>query len=97
MFVIRNLTLLLLQVIYFAANVFEVILIIRAVMSWFFHNPYNRFYQLLIQITEPVLSRVRRFLPAMSIDISAIIVILIIDFIIKGFILKTLFQFFVGM
>ncbi len=97
MFIFRNFILMILQILYFAANVFQIILIIRAIMSWFFPHSYNRFYQILIQITEPVLSRVRRFLPQMSIDISPLIVILFIDFIFKGFILKTLYQIFYNM
>ncbi|MBN1327326.1 MAG: YggT family protein [Candidatus Cloacimonetes bacterium] len=97
MFVFRNLLITIIRLLYAAANIFEILLIIRAVMSWFMPNPYNRFYQILIQITEPVLYQIRRFLPRMSIDFSPMIAILIIEFIIKGFILISLAQLVANM
>ncbi|HUS96485.1 MAG TPA: YggT family protein, partial [Hyphomicrobiaceae bacterium] len=49
-------------------------------------NPHNGFvkslWQALLAVTEPVLGRIRRFLPDMGgIDISPIILILLIQFI----------------
>lgn len=54
------------------------VIIIRAIMSWISQgrNPVD---QLLIQLTEPLLSPIRRVLPAMGgIDFSSMIVILIL-------------------
>ncbi|MBN2460827.1 MAG: YggT family protein [Candidatus Cloacimonetes bacterium] len=90
MFALKNLLLTFIKLLYTIANIFEVILIIRAVMSWFIPSHDNRIFLILVRITEPVLYRIRRFLPAMSIDFSPLIAILIVDFIIKGFILRTL-------
>jgi YggT family protein len=48
-------------------------------------NPYNQFvytvHSFLFRIVEPVLSRIRRFLPSLgTIDISPLILLLIIHF-----------------
>ena len=58
------------------------IIIIRALLSWVNPDPYNPIVQFLNSITEPVLYRVRQFVPmsGMGIDFSPIIVILVIIF-----------------
>jgi len=43
-------------------SVFNVLLVVRVVMS-FFAGPDNRFYGGLVTLTEPVLAPVRRLLP----------------------------------
>jgi YggT family protein len=63
------------------------LMIIRALLSWFSPNPYNRLYQLLISATEPVLGPIRRLIPMQGIDISPIIAILLIDLVIKRLIM----------
>ena len=75
-------------------DIYMIIVIIRAVLSWF---PINRngsmfrIYLFLIQITEPVLSRVREFLsrmiPNMAIDFSPFIVIILLN-ILRNFIAR---------
>lgn len=62
-----------------AIDIYMIIIVIRAVMSWFSPNPYNRFFQFLISITEPVLGRIRRFLPVSGIDFSPFIVIILLS------------------
>lgn len=59
------------------------LIIIRALLSWFSPNPYNQLFQLLIRATEPVLGPIRRIIPIQGIDISPIIAILLIDFVLK--------------
>lgn len=70
-------------------NLYWWIIIISVVLSWLYAfnvvNPSNPFVRALGQfvhdITEPVLGRVRRFLPSLgSIDISPIVVLLGIVF-----------------
>lgn len=63
------------------ANLYIIIIIIRAVMSWFSVNPYNPVYQFLILITEPVLEPIRRILPFTGVDFSPFIAILLIQII----------------
>ena len=58
------------------------IIIIHALLSWVNPDPYNPIVQFLNSITEPVLYRVRQFLPmsGVGIDFSPMIVILVIIF-----------------
>ena len=58
------------------------IIIARAVLSWVSPDPYNPIVRVIYNITEPVLSQIRRRLPVSfsGIDFSPIIVFLIIIF-----------------
>jgi YggT family protein len=60
------------------------IIIIRVVFSWFITNPQNQIFIVLINLTEPVLGAIRKqlrkFFPAMMLDFSPFIAILIIQF-----------------
>jgi YggT family protein len=69
------------------------IVIIRALISWVSPNPYNPIVRFLYRATEPVLGRVRRWLPigGMGIDFSPLIVILVIYFL-RIFLVRILFQ-----
>jgi YggT family protein len=64
-------------------NIYSFLIVLRAILSWFSINPYNRYYQLLIRATEPVLGPLRRLIPMQGIDISPIIAILLIDLVVK--------------
>jgi len=73
-------------------DIYMIIIIIRAVLSWFPINPQSslfRIYFFIIQITEPVLGRVREFLsrmiPNMAIDFSPFIIIILLN-ILRNFI-----------
>ena len=69
------------------------IIIIRAVISWVNPDPYNVIVQFLYRATEPVLYRVRQWLPFgnTGIDFSPVIVILVIIFL-QSFLIRSLFQ-----
>ena len=69
------------------------IIIIRALISWVNPDPYNPIVRVLYQITEPVLSTIRRWIPlrGIGIDISPIIVILIIIFL-QSFMVQSMIQ-----
>lgn len=57
-------------------SIYTYIIIARAVMSWLNPSPYHPVVRFIIQTTEPVLSRVRRFLPSFGgLDLSPVIVI----------------------
>ncbi|MCF6148108.1 MAG: YggT family protein [Candidatus Kuenenia sp.] len=63
-------------------SLYEIVLIIRIVLSWVPHNPYNQAIQFLYKITEPVLSPVRRYIPTFrGIDFSPIVVFIGLGFI----------------
>ncbi len=50
--------------------------IVRVVLSWINFDPHNPFVKFLIQITEPVLSKIRQIVrPIGGIDLSPMILI----------------------
>ena len=82
------------------AKVFDVVLlcfmwivIARAVLSWVNPDPYNPIVRFIHKATEPVLYRIRQFLPVSfgGIDLSPIIVFLLIIFL-RTFIVSSLFR-----
>lgn len=88
----------LIQTIVLALDIYWWLIIASAVFSWLYAfnvvNPRNQFVGMignfLFRITEPALAPIRRFLPDLGgIDISPIILLLIIFFI-RTFILTTL-------
>ena len=82
MFILGNLLEAVAKILYMVFNLYMWVIIIRAVISWVSPDPYNPLIRILYQITEPVLSPIRRLIPlkGMGIDISPIIVIMIIYF-----------------
>ncbi|MBN1948107.1 MAG: YggT family protein [Candidatus Cloacimonetes bacterium] len=64
-------------------DIYIFVLVIRALVSWFSPSPYNSLYLLLINITEPVLGPIRRFLfrlfPTGRIDFSPLVAILVLN------------------
>jgi YggT family protein len=62
-----------------ALNVYQMVIIVRALASWFNPNPYHPLYHFLIQITEPVLNPLRRIIPVSGIDFSPMAAILLIE------------------
>lgn len=82
MFILGNLLEAFAKILYMVLNLYMWVIIIRAVISWVNPDPYNPIIRFLYQITEPVLSPIRRWIPlrGMGIDISPVIVILAIYF-----------------
>ena len=64
-------------------NLYMWIIIASALISWVTPDPYNPIVRLLRQVTEPVLSPIRRILPTYQtgIDFSPLVVIILIQFI----------------
>ena len=82
MFIIVNLLNALATIIHFILTIYMWLIVIRALISWVNPDPYNPIVNFLYQITEPVLYRIRRYLPlrGMAIDISPLIAFIIIFF-----------------
>lgn len=56
-------------------SLYEIALIIRIVLSWIPHNPYNQAVRFLYKITDPVLNPVRKIIPPFrGIDFSPVLV-----------------------
>lgn len=63
-------------------NVYSLVLVGRVIFSWVKPDPYNPIVRFLYQITEPLLSKVRRLLPAsffhVGFDLSPLIVFILL-------------------
>ena len=91
MLVFSNFLIAVAQLLNYTLTIYMWIIIIRALISWVNPDPYNPIVQFLISVTEPVLYRIRRFLPSMGLDLSPVVAILAIIFL-KEFLVKTLFD-----
>jgi len=75
----------------FLFTVYTWVIIGRAVVSWVSVDPHNPIVRFLYEVTEPLLSRVRRLIPFNTggIDLSPVILILAIMFL-QSFLVPTL-------
>ena len=66
------------------------IVIARAVISWVNPDPYNPIVRFLVQVTDPVLEKIRRYVPPMGgIDLTPMLLIFALVFL-QSFIVPTL-------
>jgi len=93
MFVVNNFMMALAQLLDFLLSAYLWIVIGRAVISWVNADPSNPVVRFLYEITEPLLSRIRRLIPVSmgGIDFSPMILILAIMFL-QSFLVATLKQ-----
>jgi len=93
MFMISNFIFALAKLVDFALGAYMWIIIGRAILSWVNPDPYNPIVRFLHDVTEPLLSRIRRVIPAFvgGIDFSPMILILAIIFL-QSFLVPTLKQ-----
>jgi YggT family protein len=98
MFVVNNFMSAIAQLLDFLLTAYMWIIIGRAIVSWVNADPYNPVVRFLFEATEPVLGRIRRWLPINfgSIDFSPMILILIIMFL-QSFLVATLRQLAIRM
>ncbi len=85
MLVLGNFLYALAVVVDYALTIYLWVVIARAVLSWVSPDPYNPIVRFIHNVTEPVLSRIRRALPLNlgGIDISPIIVMMAVIFLQK--------------
>jgi len=93
MFILANFLKAIAAVLDVALTIYMWVIVIRALISWVNPDPYNPIVRFLYAITEPVLYRIRRYLPVVfgGFDLSPIVVILCIVFLQK-FLVSTLYQ-----
>ncbi len=93
MFVVNNFMMAIAQLIDFLLTAYMWVIIGRAVISWVNADPSNPIVRFLYEITEPLLSRIRRMLPMSmgGIDFSPMILIMAIMFL-QSFLVPTLKQ-----
>jgi YggT family protein len=91
MFIFSNFLAALASVLNMLLSIYMWILIIRALVSWVNPDPYNPIVRFLYAVTDPLLYRVRRFLPLSfgGIDFSPIVVIVAIIFL-QAFLVQSL-------
>jgi YggT family protein len=93
MFVVNNFMMALANLVDILLTAYIWVLIGRAVISWVNADPRNPIVRFLHEVTEPVLSRIRKSLPISmgGIDFSPMILIMIIMFL-QSFLVPTLKQ-----
>lgn len=93
MFVISNFLNALATLVDFVLAAYMWIIIGRAIISWVNADPYNPIVRFLYEVTEPLLSRIRRVVPSFGggIDFSPMLLILAIIFL-RGFLVPTFQQ-----
>ena len=66
-------------------NLLQMLIIIRVVLSWIPHDPYNQLIQLLYQVTDVILKPIRESLPLQSagVDFSPIVAFFLLGFVKK--------------
>ncbi|MEW6429681.1 MAG: YggT family protein [Thermodesulfobacteriota bacterium] len=91
MFVISNFLNSIASLIDFILSAYTWIVIGRAIVSWVNPDPYNPIVRFLHEVTEPLLSRIRRYVPFYGggMDFSPVILILAIIFL-RSFLVPTL-------
>jgi YggT family protein len=81
MAVLGNLVMALAQVLHLLLNVYMLLIIARAIISWVSPDPYNPIVNFLYRATDPVLRYVQRIIPPLGgIDLSPILVLIVIVF-----------------
>jgi YggT family protein len=60
--------------------VYGALIIIRVILSWVRHNPYQPALRFVYEITDPYLNFFRRFIPPVgAIDLSPIVALFVLD------------------
>jgi YggT family protein len=81
MFMLGNFLLALADLVGFALTAYFYIVIGRVIISWVNADPYNPVVKFLVQATEPVLEKIRRYIPPMGgLDLSPLLLILALRF-----------------
>ena len=93
MFILANFLIAVAKVLQIVLTLYMYIIIAQAILSWVSPDPYNPIVRFIRNITEPVLYRVRSWLPVMfgGIDFSPVVVILGIVFL-QSFVVNSLFM-----
>lgn len=93
MFILGNFLVAIATILEYVLMIVNILIVIRALISWVNPDPYNPIVRFLQATTEPILAPIRRKLPMFSlgIDISPIIAFLAIMFLQK-FLVGSLFD-----
>lgn len=90
MFIFSNLLMTVAKVVDILVTLYIWIIIARVLISWVNPDPYNSIVQFLIRATEPLLGKIRRYMPYLGgLDISPVILIILL-YILESFVVSTL-------
>ncbi len=91
MFVISNFLNALASLVNFVLSAYMWVIIGRVIISWVNADPYNPIVRFIYDITDPLLQRIRRYIPIFGggLDFSPMILILAIIFL-RSFLVPTL-------
>ena len=95
MFVLGNIVFAVARVLDTLLSLYFWIVILAAILSWVRPDPYNPVIRTLTALTEPVLYRIRKYLPFTYInglDLSPIVVLIVIQ-LVQSIVVRTLCQF----
>lgn len=81
------------QVIHLVFQIYTLIVIARALVSWVNPDPYNPIVRFLYNVTEPVLARMRRYLPLQigGFDLTPIVLLIALS-VVEQLLLRLLVQ-----
>jgi len=93
MFILSNFIKSIATILHIVINLYMWVFIIRALISWVNPDPYNPIVRFLYNITDPVMDRVRRYIPLNfgGIDLTPMIIILALIFL-DSFLVPSLHQ-----
>ncbi|MCI5140294.1 MAG: YggT family protein [Candidatus Electrothrix sp. ATG1] len=90
MFILGNFLLALAKLLNIIFSAYMWIVIGRAIISWVNADPYNPIVRFLVQATDPVLEKIRRYVPPMGgLDLSPMLLIFALFFL-QNFLIRTL-------
>ena len=76
------------------AQLYFFVLIGHIICSWVRADPYHPIVQFIYRVTEPVLSRIRRFVPPIAgLDFSVLVAIVVLQIGVQGFVVRSLYNF----
>ncbi len=93
MFILSNFIKSIATILHILLNLYMWVFIIRALISWVSPDPYNPIVRFLYNITDPVMDRVRRYLPLNfgGIDLTPMVIILVLIFL-DSFLIPSLYE-----
>ena len=95
MFVLGNVLFALARVLDTLLSLYFWVIIISALLTWVRPDPYSPIVRTLNRLTEPVLYRVRKWLPftyISGLDLSPVVVLIVIQ-LIQAIVVRSLFQY----
>ena len=95
MFVVGNLLMTVARLLETVINLYTIVIVISALLSWVNPDPYNPVVRALRSLTEPLYYRIRKRFPFVFIngfDLSPLMVLLILQ-LFNGVVVTSLYQF----